>query len=69
MFYPWFYFEFEGNSRVKAPRGVYLEGRFMRGFLRWGGGGARIFGGAYFPSFTIYDSNQSTYECCSYNAQ
>ena len=28
-----FYFEFEGNSRVQAPRGLYLEGRFIGRFL------------------------------------
>ena len=57
-----FYFEFEGNFRVQAPRGVHLEGRFIGGFfaLRVWGGGA-IFEGAYFPNFT--------YECCAYNAQ
>ena len=65
------YFEFEGNFRVQAPRVVHLEGRFIGGFFAlrvWGGGGL-IFGGAYFPNFTVYGSNQSTYECCAYNAQ
>ena len=40
-----FYFEFEGNFRVQAPRGVYLEGRFIRGFLRYefGGGGGGLY--------------------------
>ena len=33
------------------------------------GGGGLIFEGAYFPNFTVYGSNQSTYECCAYNAQ
>ena len=28
-----FYFEFEGNFRVQAPGGLYLEGRFSRGFF------------------------------------
>ena len=66
-----FYFEFEGNFRVQAPRGVHLEGPFIGGFFAlrvWGGG--LIFGGAYFPNFTVYgSSNQSTHECCAYNAQ
>ena len=37
-----FYFVFEGNFQVQAPQwGLYLEGRFNRGFfaLRVGGGG------------------------------
>ena len=66
-----FYFEFEGNFRVQTPRGVYLEGRFIGEFFAlrvWGGGGL-IFEGAYFPNFTVYGSNQSTYKCCAYNAQ
>ena len=25
------YFEFEGNFQVQAPRGLYLEGRFIGG--------------------------------------
>ena len=34
-----FYFEFEGNSQVQAPGGLYLKGRFNGGFfaLRLGG--------------------------------
>ena len=63
------YFEPEGNFRVQAPRGVYLERRFIGEFLFGGGGGGLIFGGAYFSNFTVYGSNQSTYECCAYNAQ
>ena len=34
-----FYFEFEGNSRVQAPEGLHLEGRFIGGFFTlrdWG---------------------------------
>ena len=50
--FPLFYFVFEGNFQVQAPRGgLYLEGRFNRGFFAlrvWGGGGGGlIFGGAY----------------------
>ena len=42
-----FYFEFEGNFRVQAPRGVHLEGRFIGGFFTlrvWGGGGLYLKG-------------------------
>ena len=28
-----FYFEFEGNFQVQAPGGLYLKGRFNRGFF------------------------------------
>ena len=42
-----FYFVFDGNFPVQAPRGgLYLEGRFNGGFLRYEFGGL-IFGGAY----------------------
>ena len=42
-----FYFVFEGNFQVQAPGGgLYLEGRFNGGFLRYRIGGL-IFGGAY----------------------
>ena len=42
-----FYFVFDGNFQVQAPRGgLYLEGRFNGGFLRYEFGGL-IFGGAY----------------------
>ena len=37
------YFEPEGNFRVQAPRGVYLERRFIGGFL-FGGGGVYLEG-------------------------
>jgi len=30
-----FYFVFEGNFQVQAPGGLYLEGRFDGGFLRY----------------------------------
>ena len=48
-----FYFVFEGNFQVQSPGGLYLEGRFNRGFftLRFGG---LIFGGAYFRNFTVF---------------
>ena len=43
-----FYFEFEGNFRVQAPGGLYLEGRFIRGFfLRFEFGGANIWRGLF----------------------
>ena len=66
------YFEFEGNFRVQAPRGgggVYLKTRFIGGVFCVTSLGGLIFGGAYFPNFTVYGSNQSTYVCCAYNAQ
>ena len=50
-----FYFVFEGNFQVQAPPrggGLYMEGRFNRGFLRYEFGGL-IFGGAYFWNFTV----------------
>ena len=48
-----FYFVFEGNFQVQAPReGLYLEGRFNGGFFAlrvWG----LINEGAYFRNFTV----------------
>ena len=42
-----FYFVFEGNFRVQAPRGAYIwRGDLTEGFLRYNFGGL-IFGGAY----------------------
>ena len=43
-----FYFVFEGNFQVQAPKGAYiiLEGRFNGGFLHCEFRGL-IFGGAY----------------------
>ena len=42
-----FYFVFEGNfPSTSPPGGLYLEGRFHGGFLRYRFGGL-IFGGAY----------------------
>ena len=37
---------------VQAPGGLYSEGRFNGGFLRYEFG-ALIFGGAYFRKFTV----------------
>ena len=53
-----FYFVLEGNFRVQSPGGggVYLDGRFNGGFLRYEFGGL-IFGGAYFRNFTINSKN------------
>ena len=56
-----FYFVFEGKFQVQAPLprgGLYSEGRFNGGFLRydfWG----HVFGGAYtwrayFRNFTVF---------------
>ena len=44
--------EFEDNFQVQAPRGLYLEGRFIGGFLCYEFGGL-IFKGAYFWNFTV----------------
>ena len=42
-----FYFVFEGNFQVQAPRGAYIwRGDLTEGFLRHEFGGL-IFGGAY----------------------
>ena len=41
-------------SKYKPPGGLYLEGRFNGGFLRYRIGGL-IFGGAYFRNFTVSD--------------
>ena len=42
-----FYFVFEGNFQVQAPRGAYIwRGDLTEGFLRYEFGGL-IFGGAY----------------------
>ena len=41
-----FYFVFDGNFQFKPSGGLYLEGQFNRGFLRYRLGGL-IFGGAY----------------------
>ena len=58
-------------SEYKPPGACIWRGDLSEGFLRYEfvGGGGLIFEGAYFPNFTVYGSNQSTYECCAYNAQ
>ena len=58
-FFALFCFVFEGNCRVQAHRGgLYLEGRFNGGFLRYRFGvlylEGLIHGGAYFRNFTVY---------------
>ena len=48
-----FYFVFEGNFQVQAPRGAYIwRGDLTEGFLRYEFGGL-IFGEAYFRNFTV----------------
>ena len=50
-----FYFVFEGNFRVQAPRGAYISrGDLTEGFVRYEFGGL-IRGGAYFRNFTVVD--------------
>ena len=55
-----FYFVFEGNFQVQAPRGgLYLEGRFNGGFFALPVLGGLyleglIHGGAYFRNFTLF---------------
>ena len=44
-------------SKYKLPGGLYLEGRFNRGFLHYWFGGL-IFGGAYFQNFTVFDTKK-----------
>ena len=49
-----FYFVFEGNIPSTSPRGgLYLEGRFKKGFLRNRFGGL-VSGRAYFRNFTVF---------------
>ena len=49
-----FYFVFEGNFQVQAPRGAYIQrGNLTEGVLRYDFGGV-IHGGAYFRNFTVY---------------
>ena len=51
-----FYFVFEGNFQVQAPRGAYFRrGDLTEGFLRYESGGL-IFGGAYFRNFTVFNT-------------
>jgi len=48
-----FYFVFEGNFQVQAPRGAYIRrGDLTEGFLRYRFRGL-IFRGAYFQNFTV----------------
>ena len=55
-----FYFEFKDNSRVQAPGGLYLEGRFTGRFFALRVWGAYIiFGGAYFRNTTVYEKNET----------
>ena len=50
-----FYFVFEDNFRVQAPRGAYIwRGDLTDGFLRYEFGGL-IHGEAYFRNFTVVD--------------
>ena len=54
--FAFFYFVFEGKFQVQAPPGgLYSEGRFNGGFLRYDFGGL-IFGGVYFRNFSVIAS-------------
>ena len=50
-----FYFVFEGNFQVQAPRqgGLYLEGQFNGSFFLHYQFGRLISGGDYFQNFTV----------------
>ena len=56
-------------SEYKPPGACIWRGDLSESFLRYELERGYIFGGAYFPNFTVYGSNQSTHECCAYNAQ
>ena len=61
-----FYFVFEGNFQVQAPRGAYIwRGDSTEGFLRYEFGGL-IFGGAYVRNFcgtTVNAKGQNEQAC------
>ena len=67
-----FYFVFEGNFQVQAPRGLYLEGQFNGGVLRYELGGLILYleglihGGAYFQNFTVTHHIVVHHLFCSY---
>ena len=42
--FPLFYFVFEGNFQVQAPRGAYIWRGDLEGFLRYEFGGLIIYG-------------------------
>ena len=57
-------------SKYKPPGRAFGGAIYRRVFCVTSlGGGGLISGGAYFPNFTAYGSNQSTYECCTCKAQ
>ena len=55
-----FYFVFGAIFQVQVPGGLYLEGRFNRGFFALPVLGlyleGLIHGGTYFRNFTVYES-------------
>ena len=59
------YIVFEGNFQLQVPGGggLYLEGQFNGGFLRYEFGGL-IFGGAYFRNFTVFHIHLSQKKIC-----
>ena len=59
--YALFFFVFEGKFQVQAPSGAYIRrGDLTEGFLRYDSGGL-IFGGAYFPNFTVSEYYRQVY--------
>ena len=61
--YSLFYFVFEGNFQVQAPRGAYIwRGDLTEGFLRYEFGGAYIWRGLYMEgvylrNFTVFTND------------
>ena len=53
MVFALFYFVFESNFQVQAPRGAYIwRGNLTEGFLHYEFGGL-IHGGGYFRNFRV----------------
>ena len=60
-----FYFVFEGNFQVQAPRGAYIwRGDLTEGFLRYGGAyiwRGLYMEGVYFRNFTVFTNDPHFY--------
>ena len=58
-FFALFYFVFEGNFQVQAPRGAYIwRGDLTEGFLRYEFGGAYIWRGLFSEFYGIIRSEK-----------